>query len=136
MKVVEKLFVAYSQIPADNYLDKYIAATGVVRLTDSSGASLSRLRALSSVLSTRYPVSVHLAKAFLDGRASRLSVGKTIVLDKARGDDLAIRQDFYVFLEEVHGVVVASLENYNTDRARRLEEALADDRMELFLRDE
>jgi hypothetical protein len=122
MKVIEKLFVHYLQIRADDYMNKYLAGKSVLDITeDENTETMKEIMRARDCLGENYPISLIHATRFLSGKETKLTLTynrRRIELNKARGDDYKLREQLSKFIELVNRGVVKSMSKYNTDRGR------------------
>lgn len=140
MKVVEKLFNAYNQVPSHQYREKYLAAVSILELTDGeNGERMNKVKKMRDRLSENFPISIYQAIHFLESPVSRYAIMRAdrtrFELNKARGDDIRVKEALAHFVERVNAQLVKSLEAYNTDRGRAAASREDDPLLEL-LKDE
>ena len=122
MKVVEKLFITYLNIPYNQFMSKYTAARSLLNITENNDSDLNKQAdKLKDNISARFPISIYKAEAFLKRNETKLMFnidGKAFELNKSRGDDYKLIEDLGRFNEKINGIVMESMDKYNTDRGR------------------
>lgn len=127
MKVVEKLFIEYLRVPIEEYTNKYLAAKSVLEITEETGTVYhKRVEEIRDKVSDKIPLSIFKATRFLKSKETRLVILKgneRIEFNKREGDDYRIREELGRSMEEINKMVVRSMKSYNSDRARKAEDA-------------
>lgn len=122
MKVIEKLFLSYLQIPNDDYLNKYFMAKSILDITEEQNSDyLKRISVLRQNIHKNAPISIFKVTRFLVSKESTLSIVKNnqrIEFHKSHGDDYKLREYLGLFIEEINTMIVTSMSKYNTDRGR------------------
>lgn len=122
MKVIEKLFLSYLQIPNDDYLNKYFMAKSILDITEEQNSDyLKRISVLRQNIHKNAPISIFKVTRFLASKESTLSIVKNnqrIEFHKSHGDDYKLREYLGLFIEEINTMIVTSMSKYNTDRGR------------------
>lgn len=122
MKVIEKLFLSYLQIPTDDYLNKYFMAKSIMDITEEPNSDYNkRIIELRQQIHKNAPISIFKVVRFLGSKESTLNIVKNnqrIEFHKSHGDDYKLREYLGIFIEEINKMVITSMSKYNTDRSR------------------
>lgn len=139
MRVVELLFRKYLDTPYEEYVRKFLSAKSVLDITESPTKNSKRYKRVMSwrdKIHKDCPVSVFRVAHFLRGKETVLSV-KTSTgekrFKKTTADAYRLREYLGDFIGRLDKQIVKSMERYNLDRARPMEDEFEDDGASEFI---